>query len=155
MIRFEFSFAIGAIVALVHDVVVSIGIFVLLGQELSLVTVGAILTLAGYSINDTIIVFDRIREQLKHDTRTPLNIVINTAVNATLSRTLLTSGTTLLAVMALYVFGGLAIHEFALMLLIGIAVGTYSSIFVASPIVLLFGDRTRKSIQESAAAAQV
>ncbi|MDZ4789167.1 MAG: protein translocase subunit SecD [Blastochloris sp.] len=155
MTRFEFSFAIGAIVALIHDVVISIGLFIILGQELSLVTVGAILTLAGYSINDTIIIFDRIRETLKHDQNTPLSQVINTAVNATLSRTLLTSGTTLLAVLALYYFGGLAIHDFTLMLLIGIAVGTYSSIFVASPIVLLFGERTRRSVKESVAATVV
>jgi len=155
MIRFELSFAIGAIVALLHDVFIAIGIFVMLGNELSLVTVGAILTVAGYSINDTIIIFDRIREGLKHDSRTPIEEIFNRSINSTLSRTVITSGTTLMAVLALYFFGGLSIHDFSLILLLGILVGVYSSIYVASPVVLMFGDRARKSVQESAAAAVV
>jgi len=143
MWRFESSYALGAIVALIHDVIITLGLFVLMGRELSLITVGAVLTIAGYSINDTIIVFDRIREGLKHDSRTPLATVMNLCINATLSRTLLTSGLTLIAVLALYLFGGLVIHDFALMLLLGIVVGTYSSIFIASPVVLLFGGHKR------------
>jgi SecD/SecF fusion protein len=139
MLRFEMAYAIGAIVSILHDIVITIGIYVLCGHELSLVTIGALLTIAGYSINDTIIVFDRIREHLRHDSRTPLAEVFNHAINATLSRTMLTSGTTLLAVLALYFFGGIVIHDFAAMLVMGIFVGTYSSIFIATPVVLLFG----------------
>lgn len=149
VIRYEFSFAVGATVALVHDVIIAIGLFIMFGQELSLVTVGAILTIAGYSINDTIIVFDRIRETLRNDNNTPFAEVLNLAINNTLSRTVLTTSVTMLAVLALYFFGGLAIHDFAMMLVIGIIVGSYSSIFIASPIVLLFGNRTRKSVQDS------
>jgi SecD/SecF fusion protein len=155
MIRFETAFAVGAIIAVIHDVVVSIGLFVLMGHELSLVTVGAVLTLAGYSINDTVVVFDRIREGLKHDSRTPLADIMNQSINATLSRTLLTAGTTLLATMALYFFGGSVINDFALILILGIVIGTYSSIFIASPIVLMFGNRARKSLQESASVTVV
>lgn len=153
MVRFEFSFAVGAIVALVHDVVITMGIFTLMGFEFSLPVVGAVLTVAGYSINDTIVVFDRIREMLKTDKKTPLMEVMNVALNATLSRTLLTSGTTLLAVVALFVFGGLVIHDFAFILLVGILVGTYSSIFIAAPIVLMFGDKTRQSVEQARPAA--
>ena len=153
MWRFEISFAVGAIVALVHDVVITLGIFTLMNHEFSLIAVGAILTIAGYSINDTIVIFDRIREGLRNDPSTPLGVLCTKCLNATLSRTLLTSGTTLLAVLALYLFGGLVINDFALILLVGIIVGTYSSIFVAVPVVLLFGERTRKSIAESQAAA--
>jgi SecD/SecF fusion protein len=139
MLRFETAYAIGSIVSILHDIIITIGIYVLLGHELSLVAIGALLTIAGYSINDTIIVFDRIREHLRHDSRTPLAQIFDHAINATLSRTLLTSGTTLLAVIALYFFGGIVIHDFAAMLLLGIFVGTYSSIFIATPVVLLFG----------------
>jgi SecD/SecF fusion protein len=153
MWRFESSFAVGAIVAVVHDVVITLGIFTLLGFEFSLVTVGAVLTIAGYSINDTIVVFDRIRETMRMDRTTPLAKVMNDAINATLSRTILTGGTTLLAVTALYVFGGIAIHEFTIIILVGVAVGTYSSIFIASPIVLFFGDRVRQAISKREAAA--
>ncbi|MEO0453232.1 MAG: protein translocase subunit SecD [Verrucomicrobiota bacterium] len=152
MWRFEASFAIGSIVALIHDVVITIGIFALAGHQLSLVTVGAILTVAGYSINDTIVVFDRIREGIRQHPNMSLPDLVDICVNATLSRTLLTSGTTLIALVALYVFGGLVIHDFAFMLLIGVIIGTYSSIFVASPIVLLFGDRAQKELRETAAA---
>jgi len=145
--RFELSFAVGAIVALVHDVILVLGIYTLVGHQFTLITVGAILTVAGYSINDTIIVFDRIREGIRQKVGTSLADIINISINATLSRTLLTSVTTLLAVLALYFFGGVVINDFSLMLLIGILVGTYSSIFVASPIVLLFGEKsTRDSV---------
>lgn len=152
MVRFEVSFAIGAIVALIHDVVVTLGVFTLLGREFSLPVVGAVLTVAGYSINDTIVVFDRIREGLKGESKERFEDVINASVNATLSRTLLTSGTTLLAVLALFLFGGVAINDFALVLLIGIIVGTYSSIFVASPIVLMFSKRRKSTAAHTAEA---
>lgn len=145
--RFEFSFALGAMTALVHDVVIALGLYVLVGHQFTLVTVAAILTVAGYSINDTIIVFDRIREGIRQKAAKSLADIIDISINATLSRTLLTSFTTLLAVLALYFFGGVVINDFALMLLIGIVVGTYSSIFIASPIVLLFGEKaTRQSV---------
>ena len=137
--RFEASFAIGAIVALLHDVLISLGVFALLGRELSLPMVGAILAVAGYSINDTIVIFDRIREFFRGGVGTDRAAVMNLAINQTLSRTLLTSGTTFLAVLVLFLLGGRVINDFSLILLIGIVVGTYSSIFIASPIVLLFG----------------
>jgi len=137
--RFETAFAAGAIVALVHDVLISLGIFALLGRELSLPMVGAILAVAGYSINDTIVIFDRIREFFRGGVGTDRAAVMNLAINQTLSRTLLTSGLTFLAVLVLFILGGRVINDFALILLIGIVVGTYSSIFIASPIVLLFG----------------
>ncbi|MCX6935974.1 MAG: protein translocase subunit SecD [Verrucomicrobia bacterium] len=141
--RFETAFAAGAIVALVHDVLISLGIFALLGRELSLPMVGAILAVAGYSINDTIVIFDRIREYFRGGLAGNRATVMNTAINQTLSRTLLTSGTTFLAVLVLFLIGGRVINDFALILLIGIVVGTYSSIFIASPIVLLFGKQER------------
>lgn len=137
--RFETSFAIGAIVALLHDVLISLGLFAFLGRELSLPMVGAILAVAGYSINDTIVIFDRIREFFKGGAEGDRAGAMNAAINQTLSRTLLTSGTTFLAVLVLFLLGGRVINDFSLILLIGIVVGTYSSIFIASPMVLLFG----------------
>ena len=142
--RFEPAFAIGAIVALVHDVFISLGIFVLLGRELSLPMVGAILAVAGYSINDTIVIFDRIRETFRGGLHGNKAEAMNLAINQTLSRTLMTSATTFLAVLVLFLFGGRVINDFALILLIGIVVGTYSSIFIASPIALLAGGRSRR-----------
>ncbi len=135
-LRFEFSFAIGALVALLHDVVITTGVFAITGRELSLVMIGAILTIAGYSINDTIVVYDRIREGLKAGRKGSIQDIMNASINETLSRTLLTSGCTLLSVAALYFFGGPVLHDFAFAILIGVIVGTYSSIFIASPIVL-------------------
>ncbi len=135
-LRFEFSFAIGAVVALLHDVIITVGVFSMFQRELSLVMVGAILTIAGYSINDTIVVYDRIREGLHSGRKGTLQEIMNASINETLSRTLLTSGTTLLSVLALFIFGGETLRDFALAILIGIVVGTYSSIFIASPIVL-------------------
>ena len=135
-LRFEFSFAVGAIVALLHDVLITVGMFALFGKELSLVMVGAILTIAGYSINDTIVVYDRIREGLHSGRKGSIQDIMNASINETLSRTLLTSGCTLLSVAALFFFGGPVLHDFAFAILIGIVVGTYSSIFIASPIVL-------------------
>jgi protein-export membrane protein SecD len=137
--RLKLNYALGAVVALIHDVLVTVGVFSLLGKEFDLTIIAALLTIIGYSLNDTIIVFDRIRENLGGRKRKDFKEIINTSINQTLSRTLLTSGTTLLVVAALFFFGGSVIHDFALALLIGIGVGTYSSIFVASPILLGFG----------------
>ena len=146
-IRFEFSFALGAVVALLHDVIITVGIFALIGGELSLVMVGAILTIAGYSINDTIVVFDRIRDGLKQGERGSTQTLMNTAINETLGRTILTGGTTLLSVGALYFFGGAVLRDFSFAILIGIVIGTYSSIFIASPIVLWWSKVRGKSIR--------
>ena len=134
--RFELSFAIGAIVAVIHDVLLTIGIFALLGRELSLTMVGAILTIAGYSINDTIVVFDRIREAFAAGRRGSVSQIMNEAINQTLSRTILTGGATLIPVLCLFLFGGTVLRDFALAIFVGVLVGTYSSIFIASPIVL-------------------
>lgn len=135
-VRFEFIFSLGAVLALFHDVTITLGIFSLLGKEISLPIIAALLTIVGYSLNDTIVVFDRIREKFKQSTNKDRIIeVMNRSINETLSRTLLTSGTTLLAVIALYVFGGEVINGFSFALLIGIIVGTYSSIGVASSLV--------------------
>lgn len=136
--RFEFAFAIGAIVALAHDILITVGIFCLLGNQLSLPIVAALLTIVGYSVNDTIVVFDRIREDLQLIKDRPYSHIANLSINQTLRRTVLTSFTTLITVTMLLVFGGGAIKDFALALFIGILVGTYSSIFVATPIVLFW-----------------
>ncbi len=136
--RFEFAFAIGAIAALVHDVLITVGVYCLLGNQLSLPIVAALLTIVGYSVNDTIVVFDRIREDLSLIKGKPYSEIANLSINQTLSRTLLTSITTLLSVVMLLILGGGAIHEFAIALFIGILVGTYSSIFVATPVMLLW-----------------
>ena len=135
----KLNYALGAVVALVHDVAITVGIFSLLDKEFDLTIIAALLTIIGYSLNDTIIVFDRIRENLREKSEPTLAGTINTSINQTLSRTLMTSLTTLVVVATLYVLGGGVIHDFALALLIGIGVGTYSSIFVASPILLGFG----------------
>ena len=137
-LRFEFSFALGAIVALLHDVIITIGVFALLGRELSLVMVGAVLTIAGYSINDTIVVYDRIRSGLREGRKGSEREIMNASINETLGRTMLTGGMTLVTVLALYIGGGPVLNDFALAILIGVLVGTYSSVFVASPIVLWF-----------------
>jgi preprotein translocase SecF subunit len=135
-IRFDFKFGVAAIAATVHDVIMSVGIFALADKEISLSVVAAFLTIVGYSLNDTIVVFDRIREDLRSMRRESYATVVNTAVNQTLSRTILTGGTTLLAVLFLYFIGGSVIHDFAFALIIGILIGTYSSIFIAAPLVV-------------------
>ena len=137
--RFEWQFAVAAILALSHDVFITVGMFSLLWYEFDLSVVAAILTLAGYSINDTVVVFDRIRENLRRYKRMPLIELLNLSINETLSRTVLTSVTTALAVLALYIFGTAVIHGFSFAMLFGIIIGTYSSIFVAAPFLLLFG----------------
>ena len=135
-LRFELSFAVGAIVAVMHDVLMTIGIFAMLDRELTLTLVGAILTIAGYSINDTIVVFDRIREGLASGKRGSIEQIMNESINLTLSRTVLTGGATLIPIFCLFLFGGAVLRDFALAIFVGILVGTYSSIFIASPIVL-------------------
>src|SRR5881396_2579597 len=134
--RFELSFAVGAIVALLHDVLMTVGVFALLGRELTLTMVGAVLTIAGYSINDTIVVYDRIREGLASGRRGTIEEIMNSSINQTLSRTILTSTVTLIPILCLFLFGGAVLRDFSLAIIIGVAVGTYSSIFIASPIVL-------------------
>jgi SecD/SecF fusion protein len=135
-LRFELSFAIGAIVALLHDVIITVGMFSLLHRELTLTMVGAVLTIAGYSINDTIVVYDRIREGLASGRRGTIEQIMNDSINQTLSRTLLTSTVTLIPILCLFFFGGAVLRDFSLAIIIGVVVGTYSSIFIASPIVL-------------------
>ncbi len=134
--RFELRYAVGAIVALIHDVIITVGIFSLLGKEFTLPIIAALLTIIGYSLNDTIVIYDRIRENIKGARKQPLKELVNSSINQVLSRTVLTSVTTLLVVLALFFLGGAAIHDFAFAMLVGIVVGTYSSIFVASPTVL-------------------
>jgi SecD/SecF fusion protein len=134
--RFELSFAVGAIVALLHDVLITVGMFSLLGRELTLTMVGAVLTIAGYSINDTIVVYDRIREGLASGRRGTIEQIMNESINQTLSRTILTSTVTLIPILCLFFFGGAVLRDFSLAIIIGVVVGTYSSIFIASPIVL-------------------
>jgi SecD/SecF fusion protein len=153
-VRFEFSFALGGFVAILHDVIISIGLVVLFGSELSLIHVGAILTIAGYSINDTIVIFDRIRENLLIRTGST-KAIMNEAINATLSRTVLTSMTTIVTVAILSFFGGSSLRDFSVMILIGLVVGTYSSVFVASPIVLWWGHRKGRSLRDDVLATEV
>ena len=146
-LRFEFSFALGGFVAIFHDIIICVGAVVLMGGELSLIHVGAVLTIAGYSISDTIVVFDRVREMLL--TRTDsVEKIMNEAVNATLSRTLLTSAATLISVAILAFLGGTALRDFGVVIFIGIIVGTFSSIFIASPVVLWWSKRKGGSIRD-------
>jgi preprotein translocase subunit SecF len=128
----------GAIVALVHDVIITVGIFSIFDKEFTLPIIAALLTIIGYSLNDTIIVFDRIRENLARHRKEALAGIINKSINETLSRTILTSGTTLIVLVALFILGGDIIHDFAFAMLVGVVVGTYSSAFVASPILLVW-----------------
>ncbi len=139
--RFEVQYAIAAIIALIHDVLVTMGAFSIFDKEFTLVIVAAFLTIIGYSLNDTIVVFDRIRENLRRKGKSSISEVINTSINQTLSRTLLTSGTTLLVVIALFVFGGEIIHDFSFALLVGVFIGTYSSIFIASVFLVYWDSR--------------
>ena len=134
--RFEFRFAIAAVIALIHDILITLGFFSIVNYEISLSVIAAFLTIVGYSLNDTIVVFDRIREDLRLHARKPYDRVLNTAINRTLSRTVLTSLTTLSVVAFLMVFGGSVIHDFAVALFVGVIIGTYSSQFVASPVLV-------------------
>jgi len=135
-VRFKFQYGVGAIVALVHDTLIALGVLSLTGREIDIPTIAALLTLVGYSVNDTVIIFDRIRERIKLERGKPLIDVMNSAINQTLSRTVITSGLTELVVIALFLFGGDVINTFSFVLLFGIVVGTYSSIYIASPVAL-------------------
>ena len=135
--RFEWQFSIGAILALLHDVILTLGIFSLISLEFNLSIIAAILTIVGYSINDTVVIFDRIRENLKKDEKSNLNDILNNSINETLPRTLKTSITTLLALIAIYIFGGEILRGFSFALIWGVLIGTYSSIFIASPVLLI------------------
>lgn len=139
--RFQFKFAVGALVALVHDVIITLGIFSIMGYEISLAIIAAFLTIVGYSLNDTIVIFDRIRENLKKIKQERHDTIINRSINESLSRTIITSLTTFVVVLTLWVAGGEVIKYFAFAIMIGVIVGTYSSVFVASPIVLLWERR--------------
>jgi len=145
--RFEWIYGVGAVVACFHDTIITIGLFSIFNKEISMTVIAALLTLVGYSMNDTIVIFDRIRENLKFMRREPLEQVMDKAVNQTLSRTVMTSGLTFLTVVALFIWGGPVLHGFSFALVCGIIVGTYSSVFVASPIVLAghyFADKRKK-----------
>ena len=140
----ELKYAMGAIVALIHDVTITVGLFSIFDKEFTLAIIAALLTIIGYSLNDTIIVFDRIRENLRKYHKNPLEVILNRSINETLSRTILTSVTTLFVVVTLFIMGGGIIHDFAFALIVGVAVGTYSSIFVASPILLAWQAKQAK-----------
>ena len=152
-IRFRFSFAIGAIVATLHDIFVTLAFLTFFGYEMSLNIVAAIMTITGYSVNDTIVVFDRVRENLRGMRKDSLEDVVNTSVNQTLSRTIITAGTTFLAVLSLYLFGGEVLRGFAFTMLIGIISGTYSTIFIASAIAIILSQRRRAATAAGAVAA--
>jgi len=137
-LRFKFNFAVGATIATFHDVLAVLGIFYLMGREINLILITALLTIAGYSLTDTVVVFDRIRENLKARLKEPVEAVMNLSINEVLSRTIVTTLTVMLTSVALFFFGGEVIHDFSLAMIMGLIVGTYSSIFVASPIVLLW-----------------
>ncbi|UCH21768.1 MAG: protein translocase subunit SecF [Deltaproteobacteria bacterium] len=141
----ELKYAMGAIVALLHDVSITVGIFSIFNKEFTLPIIAALLTIIGYSLNDTIIVFDRIRENLKKYHKHPMEYIVNRSVNETLSRTILTSLTTLMVLVTLFILGGGIIHDFAFAMIVGVLIGTYSSIYVASPILLAWQGRWKKS----------
>jgi preprotein translocase subunit SecF len=145
--RFEFRFGVAAVAATFHDVLAVLGIIFVIDKEINLLIVTALLTLAGYSLTDTVVVFDRIRENLAKKTREDLPTLINRSINEVLRRTIVTSGTTLLVLIALITFGGEVIHDFSLTLALGVLVGTYSSIFVASPLLLLWKGKKGKLIR--------
>src|SRR4051794_26096460 len=155
--RFEWIYGLGAVIAVLHDTIITLGLFSIFKEEISMTVIAALLTLVGYSMNDTIVIFDRIRENLKFNRREPLEKVMNAAINQTMSRTIMTSGLTFLTVIALFLFGGPVLHGFSFALLCGIIVGTYSSIFIASPIVLFwhnYADKRRPQRAPAVAAAR-
>ena len=143
-VRFEFRFALGAIAALTHDVLITLGLFSLLSYEISLPIIAAFLTIVGYSLNDTIVIFDRIRENIKASKQDTYVNIVNRSMNESLSRTIVTSLTTFMVVLVLWLFGGEVIHNFALAMIIGVIVGTYSSIYIASPIVIQLHENAAK-----------
>ena len=143
-VRFRPSFALGAIAATFHDVFVTLAFLTFFGYDLSLNVVAALLTITGYSVNDTIVIFDRVRENLRSMRREPLEHIVNLSVNQTLSRTIITAGTTFMSVLALYLFGGEALHGFAFTMLVGIVSGTYSTVFIASAIAIILSQSRRR-----------
>ena len=147
--RFEFRFGVAAVVATFHDVLAVLGVFYLLDKEVSLLIVTALLTVAGYSLTDTVVVFDRIRENMRKKTKEDFVALINRSVNEVLSRTIVTSSTTLLASLALVILGGEVIHDFALALSLGVIVGTYSSIFIASPLLLYWNNKKKQAFAKA------
>jgi preprotein translocase subunit SecF len=153
-IRFRFTFAVGAIAATFHDIFVTLAFLTFFGYELSLNVVAAIMTITGYSVNDTIVVFDRVRENLRGMRKDSLEQVVNTSVNQTLARTVITAGTTFLAVLALFLFGGEVLRGFAFTMLVGIISGTYSTIFIASAIAIVLSQRRRAALAGAPAAGK-
>jgi preprotein translocase subunit SecF len=149
-IRFRFAFAIGAIAATLHDVLVTLAFLTFFGYDLSLNIVAAILTITGYSVNDTIVIFDRVRENLRSKRRDSLETIVNLSVNQTLSRTIITAGTTFLAVLSLYLFGGEVLEGFAFTMLVGIVSGTYSTVFIAAAIAILLSGRQAQGRPQTA-----
>ncbi|MEK7790640.1 MAG: protein translocase subunit SecF [Deltaproteobacteria bacterium] len=145
-IRFDYRFSPGGVVALIHDVIISLGVFAFFGKRFDLTILAAVLTIIGYSINDTIVIFDRIRENIKKHQGLDIAAIVNRSVNETLSRTILTGLTTFFMLLALFFFGGEVIHDFAFIMLVGMVVGTYSSIFIASPVFLYLHRRTEKKL---------
>jgi len=155
--RFEWVYGVAAVIAVFHDTVITIGLFSIFNKPIDLTVLAALLTLVGYSMNDTIVVFDRIRENLKLQRRGSFRELVNTSINQTLSRTVLTSGLTLLTALSLYVFGGQVLNGFSFALVVGIIVGTYSSVFIASPILLFwsdFSDQRKRSTRTASASAR-
>ena len=143
-VRFRFTFAVGALAAVFHDLLVTLALLALFGYELSLNVVAAMLAITGYSVNDTIVVFDRVRENLRSLRREPLAHVINLSVNQTLARTIITSGTTLMAVVSLFIFGGEVLRGFAFTMIVGLISGTYSTVFIASSLAIILTDRKQR-----------
>ena len=152
--RFEFGFGLGALVALAHDVFISLGLFSLCGRQVSLLVITALLTIIGYSVNDTIVVFDRIREDLRKDQKTDFKSLCNRALNECISRTVITSLTTFFAVMALFAFGDGSIFDFALTMIIGVVAGTFSSMFIATPVMMWFYKGRRPQFNKETAVEQ-
>jgi preprotein translocase subunit SecF len=151
--RFEWIYGLAAVIAVFHDVIITLGLFSVFDKEISLNVVAALLTLVGYSMNDTIVVFDRIRETIKMSRREKFETIVNNSINQTLSRTVLTSGLTFISALALLLFGGQVLHTFAFALVVGILVGTYSSIFVASPILVFWYNYLESRKKRARAAA--
>ena len=141
-VRFEFKLALGAIAALTHDILITLGMFSLLSYEISLPIIAAFLTIVGYSLNDTIVIFDRIRENLKSSRNQAYSVIVNNSINESLSRTVITSLTTFVVVFILWVFGGEVIHNFAFAMIVGVIVGTYSSIYIASTLVIYLHEKS-------------
>jgi preprotein translocase subunit SecF len=149
-VRFKFKFAVAATIATVHDVLTVLGVMVLLGKEIDILVITALLTIGGYSLTDTVVVFDRIRENMKHILKTPYDQLVNKSINEVLSRTIITSSTTLMVAISLFLFGGYVLHNFALAMVVGVIVGTYSSDFLASPIIVDWEiyERTHRSVMK-------